>query len=180
MITDIICEQLVAKKIEPKDIVKAFVVFMLIMSVTLGVSVLVDMLLSVYFGGVWLLSLIGGCYLAYRYMKTLSIEYEYIFVNGEMTVDKIIAKSSRKRLFSFDTRTIEKMGKYDPNAFANKQYDSRLNFSETYAGEGAYFAEIRDKKHGSVLLIFSPNEKIISALKPYMNKLVYREAFPNI
>ena len=45
-------------------------------------------------------------YLAFKLTKKFSIEYEYIITNGCFDVDKIIAKSSRKRMMTFEISTV--------------------------------------------------------------------------
>ena len=48
----------------------------------------------------------GAFYLAQRF----NVEYEYIFTNGEMDVDKIIAQRSRKRLVTIKMNTATDFG----------------------------------------------------------------------
>lgn len=50
---------------------------------------------------------------AYKLFLRLNIEYEYTITNGTMDVDKIIAKSSRKRMTSFDVLSIQRIEKYN-------------------------------------------------------------------
>ena len=50
---------------------------------------------------------IGVFYYAYKLIKNSSIEYEYILTNNELDIDKIIAKSARKRMLTVNFREIE-------------------------------------------------------------------------
>ena len=49
---------------------------------------------------------------AYKLYMMQSIEYEYIVTNSTMDIDKIIAKSSRKRIVSFDLSAVLRIEKY--------------------------------------------------------------------
>lgn len=42
----------------------------------------------------------GSLYGGYILITNMSVEYEYIVTNGEMDIDKIIAKRRRKRLIT--------------------------------------------------------------------------------
>ena len=44
----------------------------------------------------------GVLFGAYKLSTRFNIEYEYIVTNGTMDIDKIISKSSRKRVLSFE------------------------------------------------------------------------------
>ena len=39
--------------------------------------------------------------------RNMDLEYEYLFVNGELDVDKIIARSKRKKVFSTNLEELE-------------------------------------------------------------------------
>lgn len=57
------------------------------------------------------------------FKKNLYIEYEYIFTNGEIDIDKIIEMKKRKRVFSFSVKSVELLAPEDSyyvKDFANK------------------------------------------------------------
>ena len=39
--------------------------------------------------------------------RNLNVEYEYVFVNGDLDIDKIMNKARRKRMFSVDADQME-------------------------------------------------------------------------
>lgn len=175
MIQDIVCEQLVAKKFEIKEIVKCAC---LLLTMTFILTVVVVLLPTI--GLALAVVLIGLCaYLTYRLGCKLVVEYEYCFVNGEMTIDKIVSRSTRSRVFCFDVKSIEKIGKYDPAVDDKKEYSYFRNCSYSDHPTDAIYIYFTDKKHGKVKLVMSPNEKIMDSIKPFINKLVYREGFPD-
>lgn len=102
----------------------------------------------------------------------LNLEYEYIVTNGDLDVDKIIAKRTRKRVLSVDCRTISEFGKYDPDQFTNRRFAARV--VATAVDENACYAVFSPKDAGEALLIFSPNEKTLAALRKYAPRVIGR------
>ena len=93
-------ELLVKKKQTAKDLIIKFLLIGLIAATAfLG-------LIGVIFA--WIATLILGV-AAYFILPNLDLEYEYVYVNGELDIDKIMAKSKRKRLKSFDLAKLEIM-----------------------------------------------------------------------
>ena len=180
MFSDIICEQLVKRKIGPKQMVIVALVG------SLGL-ILAWVLFDLAFVFVDRTAMLGailfiGCIALTVYLVRfiLLVEYEYSFVNGELTVDKISAKSKRKHMIDVSVKHFEKIGKYDPEKVNNLKVEVVRDYaSDSYAPETVY-AYYKDNGSGrKTLLIFTPNEKLIGSIKPYVNGMMFREAFPN-
>ena len=113
MISDIVCEYLVKRKLDGVQIAKAvgvFVVGFVVSWFLRAIGIIADrsgMLAAVFLLGGLALTI----YLA-RFM--LMVEYEYTLVNGELTIDRILAQSSRKKMTDVNVKTIEKMGTRKP------------------------------------------------------------------
>lgn len=101
MMTDIFVEYMVKKKIGGKDIL-----------VCLGASVLgailifVGLLLTPIMPMIPFLVVCGVIYGLYWVISSRSVEFEYSITNGDIAVDKIMNRRIRKRLTSFDAKTI--------------------------------------------------------------------------
>ena len=52
-------------------------------------------------------------YWTYFSAQSMQVEYEYTFTNGELDIDKIIAKSRRKAMLSVDVSKFTAFGKYN-------------------------------------------------------------------
>ena len=183
MISDIVCEQLVKKKFETRDYIKAG----LIVLACLGGYALICVAALIFVPDVFfyllpyaVILLVGAIALCVALVKKTSYEYEYIFVNGELSIDKIVAKSKRTRLLTVELKNVENLGKYNSAKFAGKRDLTKLVYSETYSGEGDVFFEVRHPKIGMTLLVFEPNEKMVKAMKPYLNRSMFRETFPEL
>lgn len=163
---DIFIEQLVTKKSDTTDILKK--VGLAVLTVILS---LVLFFVSSYFGlgSIGLILIIGVIYGAFYLITGMNVEYEYIVTNGEIDIDKIIAKRRRKRLITFKVSAFENFGplKEAPSSF------SGTTILATGASDGEnYFAEFPHAKHGHVRLVFSPNERVLSAIRPYMPRTI--------
>ena len=116
---------------------------------------------------------VGIGYAAYVISGQLSVEYEYIFTNGDLDVDKILSKRSRRRVGSIKCRDIVRMGKYDPEAHRSEMYNQRIVASNV--DEDAWYV-VAQHDADSILLIFKPGEKLLAAMKPYVSRMVMNRA----
>jgi hypothetical protein len=122
---------------------------------------------------VGMLGIIGLVYLGYKLFMKYDLEYEYIYLNGEIDIDKIIAKSDRKRIITVKCTDFEKFGIYDANdsQIKNIQVDKSFNFSSN-TGAKQYYAVLKHREFKKTLIIFEPEERIIADMKNYMRNLI--------
>ena len=106
-----------------------------------------------------LILILGACFDAYKLISMTSIEYEYIFTNGDLDIDKIIAKSSRKRVVSINCSKIERFGKYNPAARPSSSVKKVYTLCDADDPNAMYFIAPH-KQEGLVMVIFAPDEKI--------------------
>lgn len=79
--------------------------------------------------------------MAYYYQRSLKREYEYILINDELKVDRIIAKSSRKQIETYDLNNLKYLSynnpefhqKYANMKYKRKRYTSKKNTDKEYA-----------------------------------------------
>lgn len=122
--------------------------------------------------------IIAVIYGLYRLWMMFNLEFEYSFTNGDITVDKIIAKRKRKRVVSFDAKNILEMKQVGANTvnigngIANVYRTGELKNGTN----GWYILFSRDGANRNVLL-FSPNEKLLTAMKPFLPVKVRLDAF---
>ncbi len=158
-------EQLVKRPSYPEDMIKKIII--ILSSVTLAIVIIGALR---FISGIWLLTELGiligigivwgGIWLAGR----LNVEYEYIIADGEMQIDKIYNKRSRKSLISFKLRSAE--------AFSRGQRDERDASEIDVRGEGeCYSIVFSDAELGKAVLWFTPDERTLEAITPYLPKL---------
>ena len=130
MASDIVCEYMVKRKLSVPQIVKAAAIIMGGFTATFVISSLgayADR--SGMMGAMLLMIGIGVTIFFGRWL--IMIEYEYAYFNGEITFDKILAKSKRRHLMDVDLKTVEKMGRPDDEAINSLKVDTIKDYSES-------------------------------------------------
>ena len=131
---------------------------------------------SGYIGSFFVLLIAGIIYGAVKLSGLFNIEYEYIITNGTMDIDKIVNKQSRKRMLSFELSGVTRLEKYAPHCLNNID-TKKVVFACDTTDENAYFM-VSEKEGGKTsYLVFSPNDKIKSAVVKYVPKFISNSAF---
>ena len=116
------------------------------------------------------LAIFLGCaavWLSFRLSKKLQIEYEYAFTNGELDVDKIIAKSKRKRLCSVHLNNITSVGIWNDDMEVDADRTIVLA-SDNRPSVPEYYMEFVYKDYGNTILFFSPDKDMLELMAPYI------------
>ncbi|MFQ8953634.1 MAG: DUF6106 family protein [Oscillospiraceae bacterium] len=109
-------------------------------------------------------------------LHPFQFEYEYIVTNGTMDIDKIINKSSRKRILSFELATVSRIEKFNPAQL------SGVNAKELFItcnqdDPGAYLMVSATEGKGTSYLVFAPDERVRSAIVKFVPKFISNSAF---
>ncbi|MBQ1388673.1 MAG: hypothetical protein IIY78_03510 [Clostridia bacterium] len=174
---DLFNEQLVIRKNNSKHIMKLIIYLMLIFTVP---TVLFFMGLNGigtrYFVVVAVCAFLFGIYGSYYLVTGLYVEYEYAVTNSNITIDKITAKRSRKRIISVDIKKLNTLRTLKDADIDHKSFKKIFKASVTETGNDVYAAEMHlDKFGGDCLLLFSPNEKTLNTMKPFLRQNVKAE-----
>lgn len=121
--------------------------------------------------------LIAVCVGAYYLITSRNLEFEYSVTNGDISVDKIINRRKRKRLVSMDAHDIEVFEKYNAEAHRQKSYDVKIFASEKDDGQNSWCFAGHHPQKGNVMVVFNPDEKVLSAIKPFLKRQVSIDAF---
>ncbi|MCL2199945.1 MAG: DUF6106 family protein [Defluviitaleaceae bacterium] len=110
-------------------------------------------------------------------MSYLSVEYEYVFTNGELDIDIIYDRARRKRVFSSHVKQIEIMAHIDDKnhegAFGSAQ--ETRDYSGGVPGPNTYVFLIAHESK-KLKVIIEPNDKMLKAISTTLtrNKLHLR------
>ena len=129
-----------------------------------------------FLGTFSLLLAAGALFGAYKLCTRFNLEYEYIATNGTMDIDKIINKSSRKRILSFELATVSRIEKFNPAQL------SGVNAKELFItcnqdDPGAYLMVSATEGKGTSYLVFAPDERVRSAIVKFVPKFISNSAF---
>lgn len=159
---DNICEQLIAVKKNTKQkiafvflIAFIFITGLLIVFLLLPINYILGILLGV-----------GIIYLGIYLSMNSFYEYEYIFTNGELDIDKIIAKRKRKRLVTVEVKSLSDFGKYEN--MKNNNPEATIIHAHDGCAENTYYADFKSQKYGLTRLLFSPDERLLNNIKIYI------------
>ena len=106
----------------------------------------------------------GVCWGAYKLIMMTYVEYEYIFTNGDLDIDKITARSSRKRVVSILCSNVERYGKYNPAARPSDSVKKVFMLCDADDPDAKYLIA-PSKKDGIVMVVFAPDERMRSVIE---------------
>lgn len=110
----------------------------------------------------------------YFVFLNLSVEYEYLFAEGGLSVDRIMGRAKRKRIFNCDKEDVQMVAPAD--SFVLKDYErqgAKVKDFSSGSREAKVYALIYQKGPDHFKIMFEPNEKMIKAMRrAYPRKLV--------
>jgi hypothetical protein len=133
--------------------------FLMIVGIVIGVFLL-------FLGGLFgIVGVVLAVILVYLFPK-LNVEYEYVFVDGQIDFDRISGKAKRKTLLRIDMEQVEiispagshSLDNYNHVSLVNKDFSSGDKTSKPYV----IIATKEDKK---LKITFEPSEKMITMMK---------------
>ena len=129
-----------------------------------------------YLGSFSFLLIAGALYGAFKLSCLFNVEYEYIVTNGTMDIDKIINKSSRKRVLSFELATVSRLEKFNQGLLSSvnsKEIVTACNLNDPEA----YLMVSSTEGKGTSYLIFAPDERVRGAIVKFVPKFIANSAF---
>lgn len=160
---DIFCEYMVAHKKGAKEIlIGAGIVFL---------ATFLTMLLLMFWQFIYqigFLLVVGVWYCAVRFIRKTDIEYEYILTNEILDIDKIMSKSSRKRMISLNLKEISGFEKADK--VVDKE-SLKLDFSGDIKAHNVYCIDTQ-KDGKKVRIFFQPSAKMLEGMHKVVPNLV--------
>lgn len=93
----------------------------------------------------------------------MDVEYEYLFINDELSIDKVMAKSKRKTVFKVHMRDVELIAPVDSGEARPYQKIKIRNFSSRRS-EGNVYLMIITEDDGCVGLKFEPSPEILAGM----------------
>ena len=104
--------------------------------------------------------------------KRMNVEFEYVFFNGDLDIDKIMDMQSRKRVFSTNMKDMEVIAPSGSVELHPYQRTKALDFS-TQNPEDKTYEMVTLFKGEIVKVIFNPNGKILDGMKNMAPRKVF-------
>lgn len=105
-------------------------------------------------------------------LSGMNIEYEYCITNGDIDIDRIVARRKRERVVSVSLKKLESAGRYEPEKWRGRQVDRMVFAAPSEKEEGLYCFSYRSKKRGYTLVVFQPNERVLDAFVKALPRLL--------
>lgn len=116
--------------------------------------------------------IIGIIYFTWYIIKYFDIEYEYIVTNGELDVDIIYGKKTRKRLGTANSKNIEILAPYTDDVKINGEIKKKFDASSGIKENKKYYVIFNHREHGRTLIIFEPTTEMLENIKFYCRSKV--------
>ena len=173
---DTFIEQIVAVRKTPVQLLAQIMLWVLAVILIVALLLLGPLLGQGMMTMIAVLGAFGVGYGAFRLSSNMSVEYEYSVTNEYFDLDRIVARRKRKRALSVQCKDFESFGRYNEAQHAHRNYDKRL-IAGNPGDEAVWFATVRVKDLGFVLLVFQPDERVLNAIKKYLPRQVAHDAF---
>ncbi|HIQ95220.1 MAG TPA: hypothetical protein IAB26_01530 [Candidatus Limivivens merdigallinarum] len=113
-----------------------------------------------------LIVFVGLLVLDYFKLPGFDLEYEYLYVNGELDIDKIMSKQKRKRVGSFDMKNVEMVApvkSHELDYYRNGKVKV-VDYSSGEENANVYAMLVKDDKEQKMVL-FEPNQAILDDMR---------------
>ena len=123
--------------------------------------------MSVLASPVFLVGTIVFAVAAYFVLPGFDLEYEYLYIDKEITIDKIMAKEKRKRVMTIDLNSMEVMAPASSHELDSYKARGVKTYDLTSREQDrkVYSVVYESGKEGTVMVNIEPNEEMIRAIK---------------
>lgn len=166
--SDLYTEVMVEKKFTGKDMaIKVGLIFLTVLAAVAGLILFPPILIVALALGV----------LDYFIIPKLNVEFEYLYVNGELDIDKIYSRSKRKKGASFNLGKMEIMApvnSHQLDSYRNNTSIKTVDYSSGMPDAKVYAVIIPNDKEMQRIL-FEPNEVMIKDIRSKMPRKVFTD-----
>ena len=124
----------------------------------------------------WTIMLVPGAIfgiVAYFVLPTLDIEYEYLYLDKEISIDKVMSKERRKHVMTVDLNKVDviapenshELDSYKARGLAVKDFSSRTDETKPYI-------MVYNDNDGLKLIKIEPGAEMLKAIKLVMPRKV--------
>ncbi len=171
---DSFMEYMIAQQKTPMLIFKKLIIYILALLAGLIISlgfIIVNPRMFISFIPITLAAMI---YIAYRINSSFDVEFEYIFTNGELDVDKITHKKRRTRLLTVHCKAFTCFAKVGDREHANEENDNFARIVDASAKSKMHedYYAVFFLNGQKIKLIFNPTQKMIDLFKLYAPRVI--------
>ena len=164
---DTFVEELVVRR----NSIKNLLLEVLIVLAAAALAIAVWLFLSPIFPAMLVILVVA----AYLGIKFQGVEFEYSFTNGDLDVDKIMAKRKRVRLVEINQKQIQVMAPYTAEyESVTKDYSVSqvIDASSSKNAAGRWFIIYEDAEGKYVFLVIQPSKRFREAMQKYIRSRI--------
>ena len=124
-------------------------------------------MMAIVGSGVFFVGAIAFAVVAYFVLPNFDLEYEYLYIDKEISIDKIMAKEKRKHVKTLDLNSMEVIAPV--NSHELDQYKARglKTYDFTSGSEDAkvYSVVVANGSNGTEIVNIEPNEEMLRAIR---------------
>ena len=154
---DTYVECLVTRKVNPLFVpIKILVYLIAAVCIILGV------------GGVYILLVPGivAVAAAFLVIPNMNLEFEYLYIDRELSVDKIMNKQKRKRVATIDLNKMDFMCRFESHELDSyKARNAKVEDFTSREENARVFVIVYHEKEVEKLISFEPNDEMIQIIK---------------
>ena len=112
---------------------------------------------------------------AYFVFPNLDLEFEYVYVNGELDIDKIMAKMKRKRAKSFELSKMEIMAPVKSHRLDYQNQNTKMKVYDFSSGNPSHkvFAMIIPSDNELCKVLLEPDEELLKNIEKSCPRKVF-------
>ncbi len=167
---DTFMEKIVERKKTSKDtLISAGIVFLCVFLIVFIIPMIP------YVNTMQLVFDVAVIYGAYYLIKSKSIEFEYSVTNGEIDIDKIIARSRRKRIFSGNCKEFEILARLKGDHYNDsiKNISNKIEAASSMDSPDVFFL-VTTYKGQRTVVYFEPNERMLNAFRLFIPSKIFK------
>lgn len=168
---DGIVEQIVKRKggLKRKMIVAVVIISLILVAcISLYIALYVRTLMTL-----GILFFVFSAYISWYILSIQKVDFEYDLISGDMNIDKIVANRKRKRVVTFKVNRVEDYGNLEDLEIDLKTVSKVIKVSMTEYGKDVRYAIVHTDKYGRSLILFSPDDRMEKAMKPFFKGELY-------
>lgn len=97
--------------------------------------------------------------------KMFDLEFEYTYIKGELSIDKIMGKERRKKAASFDLTQLEIVAPKESYLLDSYRNASKVYDFSSLEPDHKVYVMVLHQNNGYVRVLFEPNGEILSAMR---------------
>ena len=128
---------------------------------------IVCFMMAIVGSGVFFVGAIAFAVVAYFVLPNFDLEYEYLYIDKEISIDKIMAKEKRKHVQTIDLNKMEVIAPVKSHELDQYKARGLKTYDFTSGNEDArvYTVVYENGGAGTVMVNIEPNEEMLRAIK---------------